>query len=179
MITFLHENVRRLAAWGGYLAGVILVLMVGHVLLEIVLRTFFATSTYVLDEFVGYGVAAMTFLSTAYALRNGALIRVNILLDALPGGGVGRRSIELLCVLLTMSACGLIAVFFGNSAWRHFTRGTVSETVAEVPMWIPEGFVLVGLVILELELFSYALRIVAGDRLLDDGGEGVRKTSTE
>jgi TRAP-type mannitol/chloroaromatic compound transport system permease small subunit len=121
----------------------------------------------------------MTFLSAAYALHNSALIRVNILLEALPGGSLSRRFVELLCVLLTMAACGLIAIFFGNSAWRHFARGTVSETVAEVPMWIPEGFVLVGLVILELELLSYALRIMAGDHLLDGGGEGARRTSTE
>ena len=35
-------------------ACVILVFMVGHILYEITLRTLFSTSTYVLDEFVGY-----------------------------------------------------------------------------------------------------------------------------
>ena len=61
-------------------SAALLVLMVLHILLEIVLRSFFASSTFVLDEFVGYGVAAMTFLSLGYALETDSLIRVQLLL---------------------------------------------------------------------------------------------------
>ena len=43
------------------LSCVMLVGMVAHILYEIVLRVFFSSSTYVLDEFVGYEVAACTF----------------------------------------------------------------------------------------------------------------------
>ncbi len=41
--------VSRLAAW---LSGLILIAMVLHILVEIVLRSFFHTSTYVLDEVI-------------------------------------------------------------------------------------------------------------------------------
>ena len=80
----------RLAA---QLSAVLLVAMVCHIIVEIVLRSFFATSTFVLDEVVGYGVAAMTFLSLGYALEQGAMIRVNVLITRV--GGMPRRALEL------------------------------------------------------------------------------------
>ena len=158
----LHSFVDRLVKLGGYLAAAILIAMVGHIILEIVLRTFFAASTFVLDEFVGYGVAAMTFLAAGHTLRSGVFIRVNILINRLAPRGAIRRFVEIFCALSTLFATGLVAYFFWISASRQYTRGTVSETIAEVPLWIPEGLVLLGLGLLCLQLISYAFELLCG-----------------
>ncbi|UCH74497.1 MAG: TRAP transporter small permease [Rhodospirillales bacterium] len=146
----------------GVLSAVLLIGMVLHILLEIVLRAFFSTSTFVLDEFVGYGVAAMTFLSLAYALNEDALIRVNIVLARTRGRT--RLAFEIFSVAVTLSITVFIAAYFWRSVARNWKRGAVSESIAEFPLWIPEGLVLAGMTLFAIQLAAYLLRLIAGDR---------------
>ena len=145
-------------------AAALLVLMVLHILLEIVLRSFFASSTFVLDEFVGYGVAAMTFLALGYALEEGALIRVQLLLARSPPPA--RRGLEVLGAGLTLALSLFLIAYFWKSVSRNWSRGAVSQSIAEVPLWLPEGLVLLGLVLFALQLLAYLLR-----QLQPAGGE--------
>jgi TRAP-type C4-dicarboxylate transport system permease small subunit len=143
-----------------YAAALVCVLMLGHILLEITLRTFFGRSTYVMDEFVGYGVGTMGFLALGYGLETGSLIRVTLLLDRLNAGA--RRIVELACCLLTLTAMAIPIWFFWLSVRRNYARGTGSATLADVPMWIPEGLLLVGMTMFWIQLFAYTLRAAAG-----------------
>ena len=43
---------------------------------------------------------------------------------------------------------------------RNYERGYVSETVAQVPLWLPESFVSIGLGILLLQFLSYLLKVL-------------------
>ena len=148
----------------GVLSAVLLVAMVLHILLEIVLRSFFASSTFVLDEFVGYGVAAITFLSLGYTLNEGALIRVNLVLSRTRGRL--RLGLEIFSVTLTLALSVFIAAYFWRSVARNWRREAVSESIAEIPLWIPEGLVVVGLSLFAIQLAAYLLRLIAGDRKL-------------
>ncbi|TWG98912.1 TRAP-type C4-dicarboxylate transport system permease small subunit [Mesorhizobium sp. J18] len=153
---YLYDTIFVVSRVAAALACAILVGMVSLILYEIILRYFFASSTYVLDEFVGYGVAACTFLALGYALEHGSLIRVNILLGRT--SGLARRLFEAFCAALTMVVIGLFIWFFWIRVMRHWTRGTTSSSIAEMPMWIPEGAVLLGLSIFWLQLLAYLLR---------------------
>lgn len=157
-----------LSAAGAYLAAGILVYIIGHIVLEIVLRSLVDTSTFMLDEMVGYAVGIMTSLAAGHALRWGALIRVNLLLKALSPYGRARRALEFLAAATTLAVCAFIAVHFWASVSRHFARGTVSSTVAQTPQWIPEGLFLAGLLILCVQLLAYAASIVSGTYTLYD-----------
>jgi TRAP-type C4-dicarboxylate transport system permease small subunit len=151
----------RTAAW---IAALVLVGMIGHILYEITLRALFSSSTFVLDEFVGYGVAATTFLALPYAFERGELIRVNLLLNALDQASLARRLVEFLCVTATLWVIAFAIQYFWHSVSRNFARGTVSSSVAEVPLWIPEGLMLLGLAIFCFHLLVYLLRILVGQR---------------
>jgi TRAP-type C4-dicarboxylate transport system permease small subunit len=139
-------------------SATLLVLMVLHILLEIVLRSFFASSTFVLDEFVGYGVAAMTFLSLGYALETDSLIRVQLLLGR--SAPPVRRGLEILAAGLTLALTLFLIAYFWRSFARNWSRGAVSQSIAEVPLWIPEGLVLFGILLFALQLFAHLLRLV-------------------
>ncbi len=141
------------------LACLTLVAMVGHILVEIVMRSFFATSTYVLDEFVGYGVAAVTFLALGYSLEHGSLIRVTLVVGRVQGKV--RRFLEILSALATMGVVGLLIWFFWLRTARNWTQNRVSSSIAEVPMWIPEAGILLGLCVFWLQLLAYLLRQIA------------------
>ena len=149
----------RLAKTAAYLSAVILVYMVLHILLEITLRVFFAKSTYVLDEFVGYATASITFLCLAYSLHDDALIRVGMLLQKV--GRKARRILELFSVSLTLIIVGTVIYYFWTKTfWRDLIRGTRSESIAEIHLWIPESLALVGLLLFALQLFTMLLQLV-------------------
>ncbi len=161
----LDRAVGGLAKAAAWLAGALLVAMIAHVLLEIALRALFATSTFVLDEFVGYGVAAVTFLSAGYAFQEMALIRVGLLLDAVQRRTRLRRCLEVACAGTTATVLWFIAWYFARSVARHLERGSLSETVAQVPLWIPEGLMLLGLIVLNLRITLYGLKLLAAETL--------------
>lgn len=137
-------------------AALAIVAMTLQILYEIVLRSFFSTSTYVLDEFVGYGVAAATFLALGYALEHRSLIRVGLVIGRL--SGKSRRMLEAACALGGMWVATLLIYYMGLTAWRSWSRGRTSSSIAEVPSWIPETIVLVGLVVFWLQLLAYMIR---------------------
>ncbi|MEQ8708794.1 MAG: TRAP transporter small permease [Rhodospirillales bacterium] len=158
-----------LATAGGGIAACALVLMTAHVVIEVVLRGAFSTSTFALDEYVGYGTAAMTFLGAGYALQEGALIRVNILLGRLDRDSRSRRVLEVFAVVMTIAVMALLNWYFLVSVLRNFSRGTVSETVAATPLWIPEAAVTAGITILLLRLCAYLLVVATGGPVIEDG----------
>ena len=66
-----------------WFSALLIVYMLLHIVVEIVLRAFFDTSSFVLEEFVGYALAAMVFMALAATHREGRLIRVNLLAGAM------------------------------------------------------------------------------------------------
>lgn len=156
--------VGRISRAAGALAALLLVYLFLHIIYEIILRSFFASSTFVLDEFVGYAVAAMTFLALGYALDKGALIRVDLAVSHLRGRP--RRLVELFCIVMSFAMAGFCAWWVGRDALRHWSRGSVSESIAEVPLWIPVGAVWLGLVLLMLQLLAYFIRVAKGGNLV-------------
>lgn len=156
-IRFADRLAQLLGFAAAAVAAVILAAMASFIIVEIVLRNLFGTSTNVMDELVGYGVGAMTFLAMAHTLRNGAMIRVHLVRSALSDGG--RRVLEMICVLLTFAGFCVVALYFTRSMIRNFNEGAVSSSVAEVPLWIPDAALLVGLVLLLLQLATYFARL--------------------
>ena len=69
IIRLLASVFRRLNQLSGALAMLLIAYLLCHVLLEIVCTSIIGTSTYVLDEFVGYAIATTTFLGLGYSLE--------------------------------------------------------------------------------------------------------------
>lgn len=158
MIT-LEKISYRLAKTAAYLSGIILIYMVLHILLEIILRVIFAKSTYVLDEFVGYATASITFLCLAYSLHDNSLIRVEMLLQNVTVKT--RFVLEIFSVVITLIVSfSLIYYFWTKTFWRDLIRGTRSESIAEIPLWIPESLALIGIILFSFQLFTMLIRII-------------------
>lgn len=151
----------RLGRLAGHAAALLLVLMFLHTLVEIALRPF-GLSTFVLEEMLGYGVAAVAFLALALTLEDGGLVRVNLLLERLSRWPRARRAVELVAAGGTMIVTGMAIRAFGASVVRQYVRGYTSGTLADVPMWIPEGVLLLGLVLFWFQLVACSLRLVMG-----------------
>ena len=166
LVDALGRLISALAALGAGLAMLLVVYMLGHILLEIGLRLF-GRSTFILDEYIGYGVAAMTFLGLPYALEKGGLIRVVLVLKRLPQAW--RWPLELFASFTALLAFGWLARYWTIAVARSFQRGIVSETLAQTPLWIPQGTVLVGLYLLCLVLVVRSLRILVQRHAFESG----------
>lgn len=158
--------VAAISKYSAYVAIAVMSAMVVHIMVEIILRSFFATSTHVAEEFVGYGLATVVYLALGHSLNQGGLIRVDLVFSRLPTRV--RRLTEITIILVTSTAMLFVTYFVGRSVLKHYERGTVSWTIAEVPFWIPEGIVLLGICLFLLQLIAYLLRILAGGDIVDD-----------
>nr|WP_277347905.1 TRAP transporter small permease subunit [Salipiger mangrovisoli] len=127
------------------------------ILLEICMRMF-STSTYMADVLVGFGVAAITFLAAPWALEEGAMIRVTALTDML--SGPVRWIVEAFALGSSAAIMWFLAIHQWKTVAKLFERGSVSEHLIPIPLWIPESFFFVGLVLLLLQMLVRALRLV-------------------
>jgi len=155
MLRALEGFSHRLSTLGAWIAAALLVYMVVHILVEIVARTGFDSSTYSLDEFVGYAIASMTFLSLGHTFNSGKLIRVNILTNAI--SGLFSLVVELICIAFTFSVILFFARYVWRSLHRNWERGTISPTLTETPIWIVESIFFFGLCIFLLQMLTTAL----------------------
>ena len=111
-------------------------------------------------EFSGFFLAGASFLALAHTLRHGAHIRVNLFIRN--ARGPLRRAIEGFCLSV---AAAITAFFTWNTAlmvvdsWQFHE---VSFGIVPVPLWIPQGFMLAGLVILLIALLDDLWRVLRG-----------------
>ena len=54
-----------------------------------------------------------------------------------------------------------LSTFWFQNVLRSYSRGTVSETMAETPIWLPESAILVGMWLISITLLVRALKIMA------------------
>ncbi len=145
----------NLAVW---ISAALLVYIVCHISVEIVLRSFFATSTFSMDEFVGYAIGSMTFLSLAHTFRHRKHIRVSILQSFISGRTA--IAVELICITFTFGITLFLARYIWRTLARDFGRGTVSPTLTETPIWLIDSTIFIGLVLFMSQLLSSAFLAV-------------------
>ena len=102
--------------------------MTATVLLEIVVRTFFGTTTHAAEELVGFGLASVEFLALAHAMDRGSLIRVDLILVRL--SGCLRRAVELVSIVVALSVTSFVGGYVFLAIVRYWNRNTVSAPSA-------------------------------------------------
>lgn len=120
-------------------------------------------------EFSGFFLAAASFLALAYTFRADGHIRVSLLITRVTGKG--RHWIEVWC--LTFAA--LLAGFF---AWNtillvkdSIDYHEVSYGMIPVPLWIPQSFMALGLIVLAVALVDDLIRVLGGGEASYQRGE--------
>lgn len=92
----------------------------------------------------------MTFLGLGAALDDKVLLRVNILL--LPLKGWARAMAEVLNATVALAVFGFVTFYLIRQLIRSYERGTTSISILEVPLWIPQGLVVIGLLVFCIQL---------------------------
>lgn len=143
--------------WGGIVAGIFIILATGMIFYEIVSRAFFNAPTTWSTELSIYAIIGSCFVGAAYALREDAHIKVDLLLHNV---SVPLRKAMLIISSLLGLLFSLIFTWFG---WEHVMQsielGFTSTSLLRIPMYIPEMLLPIGGLLLcfsfLLQLFDY------------------------
>lgn len=148
------KSARRVAHWGLWFGGVLVLFAAILIGIDVVMRKFFSASIGGADELAGYALALGTAWSLAAALVDRAHIRIDSLYVLFP------RRIRF---LLDVAGLVLLVAFFGLVAWhgwsvvaQSWTAGSRSQSALQTPTVIPQfiwfvglaGFVAIGIVLL-------------------------------
>ena len=149
----LVNAIDRVSTIGGVLAAMLIVAMVLLIILEIVLRTVFATSTLLAHEYTAYFLACLVFLGLAYTLRTEGHIRIGIVLSRL---SVRRQAyLNVIGGLIALAFSIYLSMHIWNLFHDSLTLGRLSFHPSRTPLAIPQFFLLAGSVLLALQFVAY------------------------
>ncbi|VAW12383.1 hypothetical protein MNBD_ALPHA09-120 [hydrothermal vent metagenome] len=138
-----------MAAWLSAVAGAgVVILMMAVVGYSVVNRYILGTPITWTDELSGYLVVALVMLGAAEALRRGDHISVDLITDRLGEGG--RRVAEIWGNLLVLVLAVALLISARETLAYSLGFGILSEGYLEVPMWIPQSFLVLGPALLGL-----------------------------
>jgi len=135
------RQLSRYAAWASGYAVLACAILIG---VEIVLRKLFSVSLQGTDEISGYVLVVTFAWSAAWALFRDAHIRIDVVSSRLPAGP--RRAFDLLALASLVGVAVLLAWQASTVLGESVRLSSVSNTPLRVPLWLPQGMWLAGLI---------------------------------
>ncbi len=141
-------------------AGVVLLMMsvVGY---SVVNRYLLGTPITWTDELSGYLVVALVMLGAAESLRRGDHISVDLITSRL--GPRGRRMAEIWGNVTVLVVAAVLLISAVETIEYSVNFGIISEGYLEVPMWIPQSFLILGAGLLALVAAVNLLGLIKRD----------------
>lgn len=158
----LDRGVDLLCRAGLWASAAIVLAIVAVVVLEVAARGLFGTSLFVVEELVGYLMAAFTLLGLAHTFRHGTLLRVEVLYERLSARGRARAD-----VAFDLAAVVFLAILEYQLVRLVVTshrREVVSVTMMSFPVWIPQAVLAAGGAVLLLTVLNSLVQGLLGPR---------------
>ncbi len=112
-------------------------------------------------DFTGFLLAAASFLALAHTLREGAHIRVVLLVSRLPE--TIRRLVEFWCIGFGLAVTLYFTWYTAMLSYESYTYNDLSPGMIAVPIWIPQTAMLFGLLVLALALSDELVGMFRGN----------------
>jgi len=149
--------VDRLSTWVSRASAVVLILMMGLIVLEVCLREIAGTSTKVAHEFSGYMLVAVAVWSAAEVMAGDKHINVTVVTERLRPRA--RGFLQRISHVLTLLLVAILFVASAGLVLHSIRTGTVTGGLYQIPAFIPQLAIPVGLFFLLLQLFVNTLRL--------------------
>lgn len=144
----------------GALAALLMVSIAVMILSEVAARSLFNYSLSFAWEYSAYAMGVSMFFGLAYTLRTGGHIRVSLLASSIPPRAA--YWIDVLCTIFALAIAAFITVAVAQLAWRSYLSGSVSATISETPLFIPQGAIAIGALFLAIQLLVRLVRLFSG-----------------
>lgn len=162
MIDRLLRWIDRCSLIGGYASGFFMVLIVILISVEILARTLFGVSTLIADEYSAYFFVAVVLLGLAFALKDGAHIRITLIQTRLSERG--RRVLDLVSILFAMVLASYALFHSVEMVYDTWSLEMTADSISETPIWIPQVVIPVGLLLFILQLAANFIRRLSSSR---------------
>jgi TRAP-type C4-dicarboxylate transport system permease small subunit len=113
-----------------------------------------------LSDFGGFLFVAAATLALPYTLRAGGHVRVSLLLSV--GGPWLQKAMTVLVLLAALALAGFAAWHSGAQALDSWQFNSVSFGMVRVPLWIPQGVMTLGFVLLALAVADELITALRG-----------------
>ena len=131
-------------------ARIILALMSVLVMVEVVLRWFFGTSTMISTDFAAYGMGIVFYWGASKALQDDVFVRMDVLYDLYKGNF--KKVIDVISDVLLLIFNSNIFYYFFILLQNTFERDLRATNIYQTPLWVPRLLVLIGILLLEVYL---------------------------
>lgn len=111
-------------------------------------------------DFTGFLLAAASFMALAHTLREGAHIRVVLLVSRLPEKL--HRLVEIWCLGVSLGITLYFAWYTALLSHESYTYNDLSPGMIAVPIWIPQTAMLVGIIVLAVALADELVAVGRG-----------------
>lgn len=141
---------------GAVLACIAIAAMSCTIVLEVILRTFFASTLYLTEEYSGYMVLAIFALGVAYAREKNALLSVDFLIKrfSVPV----RKKVDFAYGLISLAFCIVLNWYVIQLLLKSIERDLMAPTVFRTPLWIPQTLLPIGVTLLCLVMLRKLFR---------------------
>lgn len=156
----------RASSIAAEIAGICLWGIFVLILAEVVARNAFSTSIHFSWDYSGYLMGAVFMLAAAEALHKGAHVRVTALRDIMPKPM--RRVMDVFVCAVGLFVMVVLIWALGSMTWGSIVRGTKSATISATPLWIPQGVMTLGCVMLFIQMLAQTAGVLRGRFLTGD-----------
>ena len=149
------KTISTLSTVGMYLSGIGIFIMSLLITIEIAGRYLFGFSLLVVDEWSGYLLVIVAFLGLAYTMKTKGFLQIEFLTHKLSRK---RKCFYNFLLLLVAAAYTLLIGYrLLMHTWSSYDSGEVSISISQTPLYIPQLFMPVGMLLLLLELIREAV----------------------
>ena len=154
----LSRVVQPVARVAAILSGYAVLLIAALIGFEVIARKLFAFSLQGVDDYGGYVLAITAAVGACYTMAQRGHTRIDLFLVRMPKGL--QRWLNTIA-MVTLAAMTLFGAWRGWSALAETIEfKSVSSTPAQTPLWMPQTFWFLGLLLLALFATAYAIHAV-------------------
>ncbi|MFC2013991.1 TRAP transporter small permease subunit [Chloroflexota bacterium] len=134
-----------------FLAGAVFIYLMLSVFTEaVILRYFLGITTDWIREMATYTLVFITFLGTAWVLRNEGHVRMDLLVDRLKPKR--QAMLNMITTALSAIACFIVTWYGMRIWWDDFQSGYYVPTPLETPYWYLIFVIPLGCLLLSIQL---------------------------
>ena len=125
------------------------------------------------DDIVAWLCAASAFLALGHTFRRGELVRVGLVIDALPPRV--RRPVGIAALAVTVAFAGYMVYAVARFVYESWQFEEVAQGLIQIPIWIPQMSFAVGALIFFVAVLDEFVALARGRKPAYEAAEEDRR----
>lgn len=125
------------------------------------------------DDIVAWLCAAAAFLALGHTFRRGELVRVGVVIDALPTRI--RRPVNLAALAIALVFIGYMVYAVVRFVYESWKFKEVAQGLIQIPIWIPQMSFVIGALVLFIAVLDEFLVLARGGKPAYEAAEEERR----